>query len=367
MDISVILCTYNRCQSLAMALESLEASVLPTTSEWELLIVDNNSKDATRQVAERFCERNPQRFRYLFEANQGKSCALNAGIRNAHGEILAFVDDDVTVVPGWLYNLTSDLNSGEWAGAGGRILLPAGFSPPRWLALEGPLRQGAALCAHFDFGDLPGELKEAPYGTNMAYRKEMFTRYGGFRIDLGPRPGSELRNEDTEFGGRVLAGGERLRYVPSAVVYHPVPEERVRKGFFRARWFAVGRSQMRERAGDKGIGNPARLPQSSANFPSSLNFGTRFMLVILRRGSAVNAMHGIRLAGWRKYGTRLFEGKPLAQVSRSRGAVPFYSAIASVDFARGTGISKSRHSWELYKMDFGATVSSNSCYQAPAS
>lgn len=229
-----------------MALESLEASVLPTTSEWELLIVDNNSKDATRQVAERFCERNPQRFRYLFEANQGKSCALNAGIRNAHGEILAFVDDDVTVVPGWLYNLTSDLNSGEWAGAGGRILLPAGFSPPRWLALEGPLRQGAALCAHFDFGDLPGELKEAPYGTNMAYRKEMFTRYGGFRIDLGPRPGSELRNEDTEFGGRVLAGGERLRYVPSAVVYHPVPEERVRKGFFRARWFALGRAQVRE-------------------------------------------------------------------------------------------------------------------------
>ena len=193
--------------------------------------MDNNSKDATRQVAERFCERNPQRFRYLFEANQGKSCALNAGIRNAHGEILAFVDDDVTVVPGWLYNLTSDLNSGEWAGQGD-VLSAGRIFTASVVSFEGPLRQGAALCAHFDFGDLPGELKEAPYGTNMAYRKEMFTRYGGFRIDLGPRPGSELRNEDTEFGGRVLAGGERLRYVPSAVVYHPCQRSAFGRAFF---------------------------------------------------------------------------------------------------------------------------------------
>jgi glycosyltransferase involved in cell wall biosynthesis len=246
MDISVILCTYSRCQILATALESLQELILPATTEWELLIVDNNSRDATRQVAEQFCVRNPRRFRYLFEANQGKSYALNTGIREARGEIVAFVDDDVTVEPNWLCNLTFDLKSAEWAGSGGRILIPPGFSPPSWLALEGPWRQGAALCAHFDLGDIPGELKEAPYGTNMAFRKEMFTQYGGFRTDLGPRPGSELRNEDTEFGNRLLAGGERLRYVPSAVVYHPVPEERVRRKFFRARWFAVGRAQVLE-------------------------------------------------------------------------------------------------------------------------
>jgi len=253
----VILCTYNRSQSLATALESLKALVLPATTEWEILIVDNNSKDATRQVAERFCERDPQHFRYLFETNQGLSNARNAGIREALGEILVFVDDDVIVEPSWLFNLTSDLKSGEWAGSGGRILIPPGFSPPQWLALEGPWRQGAVLCAHFDFGDIPGELQEAPYGTNMAFRKEMFDRYGDFRTDLGLQPGSELRNEDTEFGNRLLAGGERLRYVPSAVVYHPVPEERVRKGFIRARWFAVGRSEIRARGpGPKAWGIP---------------------------------------------------------------------------------------------------------------
>lgn len=247
MKVTAILCTYNRCLKLTAALESLAASVFPEFHEWEVLVVDNNSPDQTRTVVETFISRNPEHFRYLFEGQQGKSYALNAGIHDARGEILAFVDDDVTVEPDWLYNLTSVLSDGEWAGSGGRILPPRGFSAPPWLALQGPYNLGGVLCAQFDLGDTPGELKEPPYGTNMAFRKQVFERYGGFRTDLGPRPGSELRNEDTEFGRRVLAGGERLRYAPSAVVYHPVPEERVRKEFFLAWWFDFGRAQMREK------------------------------------------------------------------------------------------------------------------------
>ena len=61
------------------------------------LVVDNNSKDQTRDVAQGFCQRYPGRFRYFFEAKQGKSNALNSGIQQAHGEILAFMDDDVLV------------------------------------------------------------------------------------------------------------------------------------------------------------------------------------------------------------------------------------------------------------------------------
>ena len=66
----------------------------------------------------------------------------------------------------------------------------------------------------------PIELSQPPFGTNMAFQKKVFEKHGGFRLDLGPRPGSELRNEDTEFGRRLLAAGERLRYEPSATVYH---------------------------------------------------------------------------------------------------------------------------------------------------
>lgn len=214
--------------------------------EWEVLVVDNNSSDGTREVVKRFRESHPGLARYLFEPQQGKSHALNSAIRESRGEILAFVDDDVAVEPNWLTNLTSVLRDREWAGAGGRILPQADFSPPRWLALKGPYNMGGVLCAQFDLGETPGELTEPPYGTNMAFRKEVFKRYGEFRTDLGPRPGSELRNEDTEFGRRIFAGGEKLFYAPSAIVYHSVPEERVRKEFFLAWWYAYGRAFKRE-------------------------------------------------------------------------------------------------------------------------
>ena len=208
--------------------------------------MDNNSKDQTRDVTEKFCQSYPGHFRYLFEPQQGKSYALNSGIREAVGDILAFVDDDVSVEPNWLNNLTSVLHDGEWAGCGGRILAMRGFVPPRWLALDGPRNLGMVLCAQFDLGDQPAELKDAPYGTNMAFRKEMFEKYGDFRTDLGPRPDSEMRSEDTEFGRRLMAGGERLGYVPSAVVYHDIHESRLRKEFFLAWWFDRGRGTIRE-------------------------------------------------------------------------------------------------------------------------
>jgi glycosyltransferase involved in cell wall biosynthesis len=248
MSLTVILCTYNRCESLKATLNSLATSVLPQSVEWEVLIVDNNSKDRTQAVVSEFCLRHPGRFRYIFEVQQGLSNARNTGIREARGKILAFVDDDVTVEPSWLQNLTANLYDGQWAGAGGRILPPLSFSPPPWLTLRGPWGQGGALCAQFDFGDTPAELKEeAPYGTNMAFRKEMFEKYGDFRIDLGRCGGGLIGNEDIEFGRRLMAAGERLHYEPSAIVYHSIAVERLNKKYFRVYWFAFGRAQMREK------------------------------------------------------------------------------------------------------------------------
>ncbi|MBZ5634662.1 MAG: glycosyltransferase [Acidobacteriia bacterium] len=244
MRITIILCTYNRCLSLARTLQSVAASRLPGSVEWEVLVVDNNSPDQTREVVVDFSRQYPGRFRYQFEARQGKSHALNAGVREARGEVLAFLDDDVTVEPEWLANLTGILHDERWAGAGGRILPPQGFSAPNWLSTAG--RYTLAPFAHFNPGPDPSELAEPPWGTNMAFRKTMFERYGGFRTDLGPSRGSEIRNEDTEFGRRLLAAGEHLFYVPSAVVYHPVPDVRLQKQYHLAWWFAKGRADVRE-------------------------------------------------------------------------------------------------------------------------
>jgi GT2 family glycosyltransferase len=244
MKITVILCTHNRCSSLALALSSVAGQTLPDPVEWEVLVVDNNSQDQTHDVVADFGRRYHGRFRYLFEPQPGKSHALNFAIREARADILAFMDDDVIVEPGWLENLTAPLLHGEYAGAGGRILPQPSFLPPIWLPRTGPY--ALAPFALFDLGPNPGQLSEPPFGANMAFRKSMFEKYGAFRTDLGPNPDNLIRGEDTEFGSRLLAAGERLRYAPTAVVHHPVLAERVRKNYFLAWWFDKARADIRQ-------------------------------------------------------------------------------------------------------------------------
>lgn len=248
MKITVIVCTCNRSGSLGKTLDNLVVSKLPESVHWEVLVVDNNSTDHTREVAEGFCRRFPGLFRYTFEPQPGKSFALNRGIREAFGDVLAFLDDDVTVDQTWLQNLTAPLGNGKWSGTGGRTLLAQAFSPPRWMKLEEPYNMGGVLAGMFDLGEQPCELDRAPYGSNMAFRKEMFEKYGLFRTDLGPSPNRDIprANEDTEFGRRLMAGGERLHYVPSAVVYHPVLKERIEKSYFLAWYFDCGRAMVHE-------------------------------------------------------------------------------------------------------------------------
>ena len=244
MDITVILCTYNRSESLAKALASVAVQELSPGVRWEVLVIDNNSRDHTPAVVRQFSGEYPGRFRYLFEPRPGKSFALNTGIQEARGSIMAFLDDDVVVEPKWLENLTATMRGGEWVGAGGRIIPGWSSPPPKWLPCFD--KQALGPLVAFDPSSEAGPLLEPPFGTNMAFRKTVFEKYGGFRTDLGPRPGSEIRSEDTEFGFRLLAAGERLRYEPTAVVYHEVQKNRVRKAYFLKWWFDKARADVRE-------------------------------------------------------------------------------------------------------------------------
>jgi len=244
MDLTVIVCTHNRCDSLAKTLHSIALSRMPHPVEWEVLVVDNNSNDHTRELVAEFCEQYPGRFRYLFERQPGLSCARNAGILEARGTVVVFTDDDVIVDSMWLQNLTANMLEHEWAGVGGRVLPVWECSPPAWLKAGqwytlGPL-------PNFDFGPHACELTRPPFGANMGFRRAMFEKYGYFRTDLGRRPNSLMSNEDTEFAGRLLAAGERLRYEPSAIVHHPVQKDRMEKQYFLAWWFHKGQANIRE-------------------------------------------------------------------------------------------------------------------------
>jgi glycosyltransferase involved in cell wall biosynthesis len=241
--ITVVLCTYNRARILAKALESVATQAMPQSVGWETLVVDNNSTDDTPHVVEDFQRRYPERIRYLFEPQQGLSYARNAGIREARGDILAFIDDDETADPRWLENLTANLHSGEWAGAGGRVLTQWNGPRPPWLALDSSFTLGPL--GFFDPGTEEGQITLPPVGGNMAFRREVFEIHGGFRTDLG-RSGSSLMScEEIEFGRRLMAAGQRLRYEPSAITYQATDERHLRKKYFLRWWFDKGRSDVK--------------------------------------------------------------------------------------------------------------------------
>ena len=243
MKITVIVCTYNRGDTVHEALDTIAAQELPENVEWDVLVVDNNSTDHTRAVLERYCRQHQPRFGYIFEPKQGLSNARNAGIAKAGGDILAFTDDDVFVDPGWLLNLTSALVEGrEWSGCGGRIIPVWNGLLPEWLSVEDVATLGPF--AGFDEGPDPKALSRPPYGGNAAFRREIFERYGGFRADLGRSNNNLQGREDIELGNRLFAGGERLRYEPGAVIRCPIDPARMTRRYLLRWYYWEGRSEI---------------------------------------------------------------------------------------------------------------------------
>jgi len=241
-DISVILCTYNRAASLRSTLENFSGLTLPCDVDWELVVVDNNSKDNTPEVIRDFTRTARLCVRYIFEGRQGRSAALNAGIAAAKGEIVAFTDDDVILHPEWLLNLKLAFDKTDCAGVAGRVIPVWQHPRPDWLEME-----DQQAIVHYELGDEAKEIKDHyPLGANSAYRKDKFAKYGMFRLDLGVSGENRgVTCEDTEFASRLFRAGEKIMYVPSAIIYHPVDPARSSKAYFRKWYYNDGRSMIR--------------------------------------------------------------------------------------------------------------------------
>ena len=243
MNVSVVLCTFNRAELLRTALGSFAALRVPPGVTWELLVLDNNSTDHTRRVAEEAAARLP--LRRVFEARQGKSFALNTGVAEARGTVIAFTDDDATVDREWLAALWRGFERNDCIGVGGRIVPVWNGPRPRWYCETGPYRQMAGVIVRYEHGDEVREVEMLPFGANMAFRREAFDRHGLFDTSFGPVGADVMPAEDTEFCRRVRSGGGRILYLPDAVVYHPVEAARVRRGYFQSWYYRHGKADMR--------------------------------------------------------------------------------------------------------------------------
>lgn len=245
--VSVVIATYNRAGDLRATLESL-AGLTPRRA-WEVVVVDNNSTDETREVVERRAASFPAPLRYVFEKAQGRSPALNAGIRVSRGDIVVTTDDDVRVDADWLDRAADALDRLDCEYVGGRVLPIWGAQPPRWM----PPRGGKhwAVIALLDYGPEPIEFgARVPLGVNMAFRRSAFDRAGLLDPDTGRKAGTLLGQEVREWCIRARAAGVRGFYAPDLVVRHVIPAARLRKSYFR-RWFywrGVSRALLYERA-----------------------------------------------------------------------------------------------------------------------
>ena len=241
--ISVVICSYNRSESLKKTLQSLREMLVPVGLSWEVIVADNNSTDNTREVVEDFARASGLNVRYAFEESQGLSHARNNGIKEAKGEIIAFTDDDATVDSYWIWHLKNTFDQFDCVGVGGRIIPLWTCKKPSWLKENGPYQLMKAIVS-FDLGEEPCETKTPLFGANMAFKKMMFKKYGLFRIDIGANAAeaTAATGEDTEFCRRLINSGEKLIYTPKAIVYHPVEKQRTKKRYFQLWYFRYGRS-----------------------------------------------------------------------------------------------------------------------------
>jgi glycosyltransferase involved in cell wall biosynthesis len=242
-SLSVLICSYNRAPLLEETLAALAAAQAPEHCAVEIVVIDNNSTDDTSCVVRRAAARGPWPIQYSMERCQGKSYALNRGLRIARGDIVALTDDDVVPADDWLIRIVEKFRSDELVFVFGKVL-PRWEVPPPPELLTTQARDIWGPLALIDYGDRPARydlasfgVKRLPIGANLAVRRDAIERIGGWRTDLGKVDNSLIAGEDHELCVRLYRAGLYWGlYDPTVVVRHFVPASRLTRGYFR-RWF----------------------------------------------------------------------------------------------------------------------------------
>lgn len=196
--VSVVVCSYNGAATLRGCLEALHKVDYP---DFEVILVDDGSKDATQSIVAEF-----PLVKNILQPNRGLSVARNVGMHAASGEIIAYTDSDCMPDSDWLYFLVSTLLHSSYAAVGGPNL-----NPPA----TGPIPAAVAACpgapTHVLLSDT--EAEHIP-GCNMAYWKSVLEEIGGFD------PEFRKAGDDVDLCWRLMQAGHRVGFSPSALVWH---------------------------------------------------------------------------------------------------------------------------------------------------
>jgi GT2 family glycosyltransferase len=235
--ISVVICAYTemRWSETCAAVESVYAQSVPSAEI--ILVVDHNPPLYGRLAAGL-----PGVTVVQNVEAPGLSGARNTGVAMAHGEIVAFLDDDAVAEPDWLKFIGDSYEDSAVLGVGGLTLPRWESQAPRWLPAEFYWVVGC------NYRGMP--RSRAPVrnllGANMSFRRKAFDLVKGFRTGIGRTAGKRpLGCEETEFCIRLSqhSPGSILLMDSRAVVWHLVPRARCRFSYFVSRCFAEGLSK----------------------------------------------------------------------------------------------------------------------------
>lgn len=215
--ISIILSTHNRASALRQTLDELTKVRVCTDWQTELILVDNASSDHTAAVMRSVKFQN-MKARYLYEPRKGKSNALNTALRHAKGEILLFIDDDVSIAEDWLEKMIKVFVQDRADAVVGRIVLADHLARP-WLSRI----QKRFLAAPED----PSEETLELIGANMGFRRLVLKKVPAFDPELGP--GAIGFGEESLFSKQLVEAGFKLKCARDATVVHCPDESRLRR------------------------------------------------------------------------------------------------------------------------------------------
>ena len=232
--LSVVLCTYNNADSLALTLKQLSQQKLEYLEEVEIIIVDNNSPDHTKDAFTEFATKCPLENHYLFESRQGLSHARNTGVENARGEYILFTDDDAEIPIHWLSAYLKNIKSYNPDCLYSRINIIWDKQQPWWF-----LPEYNPSFVRVDYGNqllVVNDVYREFYGKNFCIKKSTLLMLGGFDPALG-RSGTKLvAGEETLLYRKMVAQNRHLIYFPDAAVGHRLKDreylaENIKKQF----------------------------------------------------------------------------------------------------------------------------------------
>jgi glucosyl-dolichyl phosphate glucuronosyltransferase len=220
-DISIVICSYNRADYIINALESLYRQTV-SKDRFEVLVVDNNSIDNTGELVQEYINQHPDfQLYYLIERQQGASFARNTGAASSKGNLLCFMDDDAEAEPNYLERILDFFSRHpEVAGLGGRIIPKYIPEEPIWMS-----HFVSSMVGNFDYSKEVTVFKPGKYPleSNMIVQRRDFEAVGGFNIKLpGVKGTLRIGGEGKDFFLRLQQLGKQIYYDPSVIVHHVV-------------------------------------------------------------------------------------------------------------------------------------------------